>query len=128
MPAKAKRPKYLNLFKIHMPVTAIMSILHRVSGVFLMVFTPLSIYALALSVRDAESYAQVQAWLQAWPVRVAVAIAMWSVVHHLLAGIRYLFLDVGYGGDLATATITARAVTYAGAATLVAFAIWVLAG
>jgi len=92
-----------------------------------MAFTPLSIYALAVSLRDAEGFAQVQGWLQAWPVRAAVAIALWSLVHHLLAGIRYLFLDVGRGSDLVSATISARAVTYAGAVTLAGFALWVLA-
>lgn len=127
MPTKAKRPKYLNLFKIHMPATAIASILHRVSGVFLMALTPFSIYALAMSLRDAAGFAQVQAWLQAWPVQLAAAIALWSLMHHLLAGIRYLFLDVGRGGDLVTATYSARAVTYVGAVTLAGFVIWMLA-
>lgn len=126
MPTKAKRPKYLNLLKIHMPAAAIASILHRVSGVFLMVFTPASIYALALSLRDAAGFVQVQAWLQTWPVQVAVAVALWSLVHHLLAGIRYLFLDIGRGGDLVTATISARTVTYSGAVTLAGFLVWVL--
>ena len=58
-----KRPKFLHLLKIAMPVTAVASFAHRVSGLLMVLATPALIYTLEVSLRDAAGYAQVQHWL-----------------------------------------------------------------
>lgn len=50
-------------------------------------------------------------WLDSWPVKLIFLILIWGAVHHLLAGIRYLFLDLDIGVDRTSANLSAMAVT-----------------
>jgi succinate dehydrogenase / fumarate reductase cytochrome b subunit len=93
------RPIYLNLLQIRLPVPGFMSILHRVSGAFLTLAIPLAIYVLDLSLRGPEGYAQAHVLLGGWFAKLIVLGLLWSLLHHLFAGIRYLLLDVDLGID-----------------------------
>lgn len=92
-----KRPVYLNLIKIRLPVMGMVSIFHRLSGVLMALALPLLVYLFDLSVRGPESYAQALAWLgQPW-VKVLGTLLLWSLAHHLLAGVRFLLIDLDIG-------------------------------
>ena len=95
------RPVYLNLFKIRLPTTGIVSFAHRVSGVFLFLAIPFSIYLLDLSVTSAQGFEHSMQMLQRPVMQVILLILAWALVHHFLAGIRYLFLDFDIGIDKA---------------------------
>ena len=95
------RPVYLNLFKIRLPTTGIVSFAHRVSGVFLFLAIPFSIYLLDLSVTSAQGFEHSMQLLQRPVIQIILLILAWSLVHHFLAGIRYLFLDFDIGIDKA---------------------------
>jgi succinate dehydrogenase / fumarate reductase cytochrome b subunit len=90
-------PVFLNLLQIRLPVTAIVSILHRLSGALLFLALPLFIYALQESLRSQESFAALIGQIDSFPVRTILAILLWSLFHHLLAGLRFLLLDVDMG-------------------------------
>ena len=81
-----------------------MSILHRISGALLfLVGIPLALWGLDASLRSPEAYAAF-ATTMSHPLAKLVALALlWSVVHHLLAGLRHLLLDMHVGIDLAPA-------------------------
>jgi succinate dehydrogenase / fumarate reductase cytochrome b subunit len=98
------RPVYLNLLAIRQPLPAIVSILHRVSGVLLfLVGIPLALYGLDVSLRSPDAYASF-ATAMSHPVAKLVALALlWSTVHHLFAGVRHLLLDVHVGIGLVPA-------------------------
>ena len=107
MLTKTKRPKYLNLFKIRQPVMAVVSILHRVSGVFLFLAIPVLIYWLALSVRSAEDYAAASTFFASpWAQLIGLVLA-WALAHHFFTGIRYLLMDISIGEHLPAARISA---------------------
>jgi len=93
------KPTYLNLLQIRLPVPGFMSILHRVSGVFLVLAIPIAIYVLELSLRNPEGYAQAHLLLDGWFAKLVLLGLLWSLLHHLFAGIRYLLLDVDVGID-----------------------------
>ena len=95
------RPVYLNLFKIRLPTTGIVSFAHRVSGVFLFLAIPFSIYLLDLSVTSAQGFEHSMQLLQRPVMQLVLLVLAWSLVHHFLAGIRYLFLDFDIGIDKA---------------------------
>ena len=92
-----KRPKFLHLLKIAMPVTAVASFAHRVSGLLMVLATPALIYTLEVSLRDAAGYAQVQHWLAQPLFRLLLIVLCWALLHHLFAGVRFLIQDVGLG-------------------------------
>jgi succinate dehydrogenase / fumarate reductase cytochrome b subunit len=114
MTATTKRPVHLNLTKIRLPIGGIMSIMHRATGVFMALSTPYLVYLLDLSLSGPDGFAAAGAALQGPVGRVFVFLSMWSVAHHLLAGIRYLLIDVDLGVEKAMARRTALGVVVAG--------------
>jgi succinate dehydrogenase / fumarate reductase cytochrome b subunit len=101
------RPVYLNLLEFRFPATAITSLLHRISGVLLFMALPLLIYGLEHSLQGGGRGQLQQLW-QWLPVRLAVALLAWALLHHWLAGWRFLFIDVDAGVDITRARLTAR--------------------
>ena len=102
-----KRPVYLNLFKIRLPTVGIVSFAHRVSGVFLFLAIPFSIYLLDLSVTSTQGFEHSMQLLRSPFVQLISLVLVWGLVHHFLAGIRYLFLDFDIGVDKAGSNLSA---------------------
>ncbi|MCB1724128.1 MAG: succinate dehydrogenase, cytochrome b556 subunit [Gammaproteobacteria bacterium] len=109
-----RRPVHLNLFKIKLPIGGIMSIIHRATGVFMFVALPYLIYLLGLSLRGEDGFAAAHTAVHGFVGTVFVFLVMWSLAHHLLAGIRYLLIDIDVGVDKEIARQSALAVTVAG--------------
>lgn len=105
-----KRPKYLNLFQIKLPIAGFASILHRVSGFGLFLMLPLLIWLLELSLGSSESYAKLQA-IVAHPLAKLLLIGLlWAFLHHFFMGIRILLIDIHVGVAKAQAGLSAKAV------------------
>ncbi len=100
-----KRPVYLNLFKIRLPSTGIVSFAHRVSGVLLFLAIPFSIYVLDRSVTSRQHFEDAAQLLQHPVLQIVLLLLVWALVHHFLAGIRYLLLDL----DIAIEKTSSRA-------------------
>lgn len=113
MPHTASRPRFLNLLRIRMPVGAIASIAHRISGVLLFLCIPLAAFLLELSLRGPEGFAQAGQLLNSTPLRLLLLVFAWSLAHHLLAGIRFLLIDLEIGIDKHAARASALAVNLA---------------
>ena len=90
-------PVFLNLFRIRFPVGAVTSIAHRLSGLLLFLSFPVLVYWLDLSLRDPAGFAEARAWLDGAWVRLASIVLVWSLLHHLFAGLRFLLIDIGIG-------------------------------
>ena len=108
------RPVHLNLLKIRFPIGAIMSIIHRATGIFMFLALPYLIYLLDLSLGSADGYAQASAQLHSWFGSLWLLGLMWALMHHLLAGIRYLLIDADVGVEKPLARQTAWLVTIVG--------------
>ena len=105
-----KRPKYLNLMQIKLPIAGFASILHRVSGIGLFLMLPLLIWLLELSLRSAESFQVLQGFITNPFVKLILLGLLWAFLHHFFMGIRVLLIDVHVGVDKAKAGMTAKAV------------------
>jgi succinate dehydrogenase / fumarate reductase cytochrome b subunit len=103
-PVVKPRPVYLNLFEIRQPLGAVVSILHRISGALLfLVGIPVLLWGVQASLESPETFAQWKA-VAAHPLSKLVALALaWAYLHHLLAGVRHLVLDLHVGLDLPSA-------------------------
>jgi succinate dehydrogenase / fumarate reductase cytochrome b subunit len=96
----ARRPVFLNLLLIHLPVSGWVSILHRLSGALLFVAFPLGVWALSVSL-SGEAGFRLLADCAAHPLaRLLLVLLIWAGVHHFLAGLRHLALDVHWGVGL----------------------------
>lgn len=113
---KRRRPVFFNLLKIQMPVGALTSITHRVTGILLALSIPSSIYLLDLSLQDPQSYAHIISLFDNRAFRAAVVVSVWVLTHHLLAGIRHLLSDIDIGSKLPVARRSAWIVNLGGVA------------
>ena len=118
MPNKNERPVYLDLTRIRMPVNAVVSIVHRLSGVLLFLFIPLVIYVLGLSLRDEAGYARTLALLDSGLMKLLAVLVVWALAHHLFAGVRFLLIDLGLAVDRESSRRSAWIVNIAGAVAL----------
>lgn len=105
-----KRPKYLNLFEIKLPLPGWVSILHRVSGAGLFLMLPLLIWLLSLSLGSADSYMTFKAITGHPLVKLILLGLLWAYLHHFCMGIRILLLDMHIGIEKAQARASAIAV------------------
>jgi succinate dehydrogenase / fumarate reductase cytochrome b subunit len=97
MAVKDARPRYLNLFKIRLPVTGIISIFHRFTGILLFLAIPASLYLLQMSVQDIKSFHHVLTIFNEPLIRFLLLMIVWSLVHHLFTGVRFLLIDFDIG-------------------------------
>lgn len=125
MSSSHKRPVFLNLLQIRQPVTAVLSILHRLTGVLMTLLLPGLIYLLVLSLESEDGFAQVASLLSSNPAKTVIVILAWVLAHHLLAGVRFLLLDIDLGVSRAAARKTAW-LTHGGAIVLAAILAGVL--
>ena len=87
------RPKFLTIHQIRLPIPGIVSILHRVSGVGLVLFLPFLLYLFDQSLASPESFANYQSLTGNWFVKLILFGLLWAFMHHFCAGIRFLALD-----------------------------------
>ena len=117
------RPKNLNLFTIRLPINAVVSILHRASGVGLFLVLPLILLALQYSVRSPESYAILTNLFDTWLVKLVLIGLSWAFFHHFFAGIRHLLQDIHWMTSLQKARFSGKAVLVLVALAVVIFAV-----
>ena len=102
------RPKYLNLLQIRLPLPALVSIMHRVSGAALFLVLPVLLFAWQTSLASADTFTTFKSAASQWYVKLFMLALIWGYLHHLCAGIRHLVMDVDLGTELATARLTAK--------------------
>ena len=103
------RPQYrnLNLFldirTYRLPLAGWVSILHRASGALMFVLLPFLIWLFDKSISSEISFGEFSAAFTAglwvfpgWFVKLVVLALIWAYLHHLLAGVRHLYLDVSH--------------------------------
>ena len=89
------------------PPMAIVSILHRVSGIIMFVLLPFIIWMFDASLSSEISYAQFTSvfnvgvgGLPGWFFKLVALALIWSYLHHLIAGVRHLWMDATHAVGL----------------------------
>jgi len=122
MPKNNNRPVFLNLARIRLPITALISIAHRVAGVVLFLSIPFAIYLLDLSLGDQLGYNHVQGLLGHTAIKVVIILILWALAHHVFAGVRVLLIDFGVGVERDEARRTAWVIAIGSAVSLLMIA------
>lgn len=105
-------PQHRNLDLIHLlqyrqPAAAVVSILHRISGLLLFLALPLFAWLLQKSLISPLSFAEFRAALVPWWARAILLVLLWAWFHHVAAGLRFLWLDLSHRTDKVTGKRTA---------------------
>jgi len=128
MSSTDNRPVFLNLLRIRQPVTAVLSILHRLSGVAMILSLPGLVYLLNLSLANQAGFATVAGLLSSPIAKLTATLFCWALAHHVLAGIRFMLLDFDVGLERGVARITAWLVHGCAAIIACVAAGWIFGG
>lgn len=83
-----------------LPPAAVVSILHRLSGIVMFVLMPFIIWMFDTSLTSEITYGQFTnvfvggfGFLPAWLIKLVVLGLIWAYLHHFIAGLRHLWMD-----------------------------------
>jgi len=86
--------------KYRLPLAGVVSILHRASGLLMFVLLPFIVWLFDTSISSEISYETfTSAFLAgigvvpAWAVKLVVLALIWAFLHHLIAGVRHVWMD-----------------------------------
>lgn len=105
---KKKRPEFrnINVFEglpHRLPIGGYVSILHRISGMLMLVLLPFIIWMFDSSLSSEFSFAKFKAvfnegcgFIPGWFIKLVALSIIWAYLHHLMAGLRHLLMDVNH--------------------------------
>ena len=102
------RPVNINLFKIRLPMSALISITHRLSGIYVFFVTlPLSIILFQMALTE-SSYNAISLLIKTSSFfSTFVYFSFLIFLYHILTGFRHLLMDVHVGENLKAANMSA---------------------
>jgi len=111
--SKKQRPEFRNIHvtelkNYRMAPSAIVSILHRISGASIFLMLPFLLYLLQESLRSEISFAHFAGVVDNAFVKLILLGLSWAYLHHFTAGIRHLFMDNHIALDKVASQKTAR--------------------
>ncbi len=108
-PSRTKRPEFRNINAFHdlptyrLPPAGIVSILHRISGAIMFLLMPFIIWMFDTSVSSEISFARFSSafnvgvgFVPGWLVKVVALALIWAYLHHFIAGLRHIWMDVNH--------------------------------
>jgi len=108
-PSRPQRPEFrnINAFKdlpsYRWPLAAIVSGMHRISGLFMFLLLPFIIWLFDTSLSSEYSYARFSAafsvglgFLPGWFIKLVALGLIWAYLHHIIAGLRHLWMDIAH--------------------------------
>ena len=92
--------RLLDAVKYRLPLAGIVSILHRASGLLMFVLLPFIVWLFDTSISSEISYDSFTSafvagigFVPAWAVKLVVLALIWALLHHLIAGVRHVWMD-----------------------------------
>ena len=102
-----KRPEFRNINALsdlptyRLPAAGWVSILHRISGMLMFLLMPLIIWMFDNSISSEISFAKFSAafnvglgFVPGWFMKLVALALIWGYLHHFIAGLRHLYMDV----------------------------------
>ncbi len=105
---KPKRPVNLDIGTIDLPLAALTSITHRISGVALFAATAVLLYLLNQSLVSEQGFLYVRSIIGSTPVKLVLWVILSALGYHMVAGCKHLLMDIGIGETKAGGPIGAR--------------------
>jgi succinate dehydrogenase / fumarate reductase cytochrome b subunit len=122
---KDTRPVNLDLTTFKWPLAAITSGLHRASGIFIFAGVAFLLYLLDLSLQSEAGFTRVLAVLDLFLVKLLAWAVLAGLLYHLIAGVKHLIMDLGYGESKRGATLGAGLVLLLSAVAIIVAGIWI---
>ena len=96
------RPVYIDLRKINLPVSALISITHRLSGMYVFFITlPLMLALIYFSTESEDSFNELSLFLKNYKFILGLIVLSFCILwYHILSGVRHLIMDAHIGESL----------------------------
>ena len=96
------RPVYIDLRKINLPVSALISITHRLSGMYVFFITlPLMLALIYFSTESEDSFNDLSLFLKDYEFILGLIVLSFCILwYHILSGVRHLIMDAHIGEAL----------------------------
>ena len=96
------RPVYIDLRKINLPVSALISITHRLSGIYVFFITlPLMLALIYFSTESEDSFIDLSLFLKDYKFILGLIVLSFCILwYHILSGVRHLIMDAHIGESL----------------------------
>jgi succinate dehydrogenase / fumarate reductase cytochrome b subunit len=111
-PERGKRPEFRNINAFQdlptyrLPPAGWVSILHRISGAIMFLLLPFIIWMFDTSVSSEISFAKFTrvfsagvGFVPGWFAKLVALAIIWAFLHHLIAGLRHLWMDINHAVD-----------------------------
>ena len=108
------RPKNLDLRTIRLPINALVSILHRLSGCVLFLLIPIILFTLFQTLKSENDFNNLKFILALPKLKIIYFVLLWPFFHHFYAGIRHLAMDIHFATSLVKAIYTGKVVLVLG--------------
>lgn len=119
-----KRPVNLDIGTIQLPIAAIVSILHRVSGVVLFAVIAIFLWALDASLSSEENFNALKECLGSPVIKLIIWASLAALVYHIAAGVRHLAMDFGIGETLEGGRLSAKITLGVAIALIILTGVW----
>lgn len=119
------RPVNLDIGTIRLPITAYVSILHRVSGVVLVGGIILLLWMLDISLRSEEEFNSIGTTLDQPLMKLILWAILAALAYHLVMGLRHLIMDFGIGESLRGGKLGASIAAVSAAILICLAGVWV---
>ena len=102
-------PRYLNLFKIALPIPGISSIMHRISAVAIFVLSLPMMWVLVFSLSSEANYQIIISLFENFFLKSLFSLFITAIFYHFVSGLRHLVMDFGYWETLRAGRMSALA-------------------
>ena len=102
-------PRYLNLFKIALPLPGVSSILHRISAVAIFLLSLPMMGLLIFSLNSEANYQIMISLFENIMFKTLFSLFIMAIFYHFVSGLRHLVMDFGYWETLRAGRMSALA-------------------
>ena len=102
-------PRYLNLFKIALPLPGVSSILHRISAIAIFVLSFPMMGILVFSLGSEANYQIIISLFENFFLKSLFSLFITAIFYHFVSGLRHLVMDFGYWETLRAGRMSALA-------------------
>ena len=117
-----------DLMSFKWPITAIASITHRIAGGVLFVGIGLLLFALEMSLSSEAGFEALKAMMSSSFGKLVTWAFLSALAYHLVAGVKHLVMDLGYGETLEGGVFASRLTLLLSAILIVIVGIWLYGG
>jgi len=103
-------PRYLNLFKIALPLPGVSSILHRISAVAIFLLSLPMMGLLVFSLSSEANYQIIISLFENIMFKTLFSLFIMAIFYHFVSGLRHLVMDFGYWETLRAGRMSALAI------------------